>query len=299
MKNKEPLVSICIPTYNGARFIEEAIESAINQIYPNLEIIISDDDSKDETLNIIKSYKDKTKIPIYIYKHKPSGIGANWNNCIHKAKGKYIKFLFQDDLLDTTCINKMVDVIENDKTIELVLSKRNILVDEVYKSDITNKWIETYGDLQNDLNLTFNNGVAIIDKKILKLEEFLNVPLNNFGEPSVILFRKELIDQVGGFREDLVQILDFEFCNRVLLKNKIAILDEKLVSFRLHLEQTTNKNSNNNSDLEKYDKIVYKEYFWFLNNKVKINLFLKNNPKLSNYYSAIKRRLKYYKSIIK
>ena len=58
------LVSICIPTYNGAAYILEAMDSAIIQTYPNLEIIVSDDASKDETLHIIEGYKAKTKIPI-------------------------------------------------------------------------------------------------------------------------------------------------------------------------------------------------------------------------------------------
>ena len=86
-----PLVSICIPTYNGAKFIAEAMDSAIKQTYSNLEIVVSDDDSKDETLSIIEAYKTKTSIPVSIYNHEPNGIGANWNNCLNKSKGDYVR----------------------------------------------------------------------------------------------------------------------------------------------------------------------------------------------------------------
>ena len=72
------------------------MNSAISQTYPNLEIIVSDDASIDSTLEIVTSYRDKTEIPIHIYNHQPSSIGANWNNCIKKANGVYMKFLFQD-----------------------------------------------------------------------------------------------------------------------------------------------------------------------------------------------------------
>ena len=105
-----PLVSICIPTYNGAKFIKEAMDSAIAQTYANLEIIVSDDASKDGTLSIIESYKNKTLIPIHIYNHNPEGIGANWNHSVSKAQGDYIKFLFQDDILEPTCIERMMQL---------------------------------------------------------------------------------------------------------------------------------------------------------------------------------------------
>ena len=64
-----PLVSIRIQTYNGAKFIAEAMEPEIVQKYSNLEIVVSDDNSSDETSAIIEGYKTKTNIPIYIYKH--------------------------------------------------------------------------------------------------------------------------------------------------------------------------------------------------------------------------------------
>ena len=105
-----PLVSICIPTCNGFQFIGEALLSAVNQSYPNLEIIVSDDHSRDDTLKIINEFESKTAIPFHIYNHKPDGIGSNWNYCAQKANGEYIKFLFQDDTLEPDCIEKMMQV---------------------------------------------------------------------------------------------------------------------------------------------------------------------------------------------
>lgn len=124
-----PLVSICIPTYNGDQFIAEAMYSAIAQTYPNLEIIVSDDASKDNTLQIVESYISKTEIPINIFKHKPNGIGANWNHTIKQANGEYVKFLFQDDILLPNCITDMVKVMEHHKSVGLVASKREFIVE--------------------------------------------------------------------------------------------------------------------------------------------------------------------------
>src|SRR5690606_34276938 len=111
----KPLVSICIPTYNGEAFIAEALESAIQQSYPNLEIVVSDDASQDGTLALVERFKARTPIPIYVYKHEPQGIGANWNYCVTKAKGAYIKFLFQDDVLEPDCISKMMQFMSSSK----------------------------------------------------------------------------------------------------------------------------------------------------------------------------------------
>jgi glycosyltransferase involved in cell wall biosynthesis len=87
------LVSICIPTYNGKKYLNEALESVKSQVYKNIEVIISDDNSTDSTLEICNKFKHEVDFPVYIYSHKPSGIGANWNYIIEKANGDFIKFL--------------------------------------------------------------------------------------------------------------------------------------------------------------------------------------------------------------
>jgi len=288
----KPLVSICIPTFNGAQFITEALDSAISQTYTNLEIIISDDASSDATLAIVESYKSKTTIPITIYHHKPKGIGSNWNNSIIKANGTYIKFLFQDDVLNPTCISEMVEVMENNKEVGLVACKREIIVDKAYLNDETEKWIETYGDLQEHLNLPIVNGIQYLDKAIFKSPTFFKRPLNKVGEPSAILFRKELVNKIGFYRDDMDQALDLEIYYRILKKYRIAILDNKLVKYRLHSVQTTHINKlkrNKNSIF--LSKLLYNKYFWALNNVVKIKLLKKHNLVFKMLFK-IKRILK-------
>ena len=196
-RSTNSLVSICIPTYNGAEFIVEALESAINQSYTHLEIIVSDDDSSDKTLLIVETYKSKTNIPIYVHHHKPSSIGANWNNCIKQSNGEYIKFLFQDDVLLPHCVKDMVAVLERIETIGLVASKREFIFDSEYNFPKMEQWIENFGDLQKDLNLTVEDVVSVIDKSLFKSKQFLRSPLNKIGEPSVFMIRKDIVTQIG------------------------------------------------------------------------------------------------------
>ncbi|MFV0530348.1 MAG: glycosyltransferase family 2 protein [Flavobacteriales bacterium] len=266
----QDLVSVCIPTYNGAQFLREALDSLKNQTYSNIEVIISDDDSKDNTLQIVEEFKERFDKPIYIYNHSPNGIGANWNYSIEKANGEYIKFLFQDDILLPTCIEDMVKVLKKDPTIGLVASKRDFIVEE--PNEETNIWIKTYGDLQ--AGLYSKDDLFILTKKIFKTSFFSKSPPNKIGEPSVVMFRKELFDSIGKFNEELEQILDYEYWYRILKQKNIAVINRPLVKFRIHPEQATNKNKNKKIvDYELWDYILYKEFFWFLSLKDQVKLF--------------------------
>ena len=109
-KNPKPLVSVVIPTYNGAWHIKKCLKSVWNQTYKNYEIIVVDDCSKDDTKAYIKSLKDKN-IKLLQTKKNSGGPAIPRNLGISKAKGKYIAFLDDDDLWKKKkleiCINKM------------------------------------------------------------------------------------------------------------------------------------------------------------------------------------------------
>lgn len=289
-----PLVSICIPTYNGEKYIEEALNSAINQTYNNLEIIISDDASIDGTIEIINKYKNLTQIPFYIYNHLPNGIGANWNNCVKKAKGKFIKFLFQDDILEYNCIEKMVSLALCDSKIGLIYCKRNFIYDSNNKIHV--KWIKDYSILHQSWdNLIINRTCIIEGSKLLRNLFLLKFPENKIGEPSAVLLKKECFDKVGYFDTELKQSLDIEFWYRMMKAFNVGFVDEVLMKFRLHDEQATFINLNNVlNETEIFEFKIYKNIYWKLNNKVKREFFFKFNffGKIIVVFHGILRRVK-------
>lgn len=289
----EKMVSICIPTYNGAKFLAEAMDSAIAQTYKNLEIIVSDDASKDDTLKIIASYKEKTDIPIIIYDHKPSGIGANWNNCIKKANGEYIKFLFQDDILYLDCIEKMVTLFSEHTNLGLVACKRDFIIEN--PSEVINDWIKNYSNLQQQFEE--DTAITYLDKSFFKRQDFISPPLNNkIGEPPTVLFKKSTIESIGYFDESLQQILDYVFYYRLLKKYSIAIINEPLVAFRIHNSQATNVNRNRKiNDYKLYDKILYNEFYKLLHPSqqkrltAKFSIFTKIKKIIKRVYKRVER----------
>ena len=115
----QPLVSILIPVFNRANFIGECIESALSQTYTNVEVVVVDNASTDETWNICKKYADIDQ-RVQIFRNK-SNIGPvnNWICCAQKAKGYFTKILFSDDCLDANCLTEMLQPL-NDPDVAFV-----------------------------------------------------------------------------------------------------------------------------------------------------------------------------------
>ena len=107
-----PLVTIGIPTYNRADgYLKDAIESALNQTYANLEIIISDNCSSDDTGLIVESFNDPR---IKYYRHNENiGANNNFNFCLKKASGIFFLLLHDDDLIDEDFVELCMDVVKD------------------------------------------------------------------------------------------------------------------------------------------------------------------------------------------
>lgn len=109
----EPLVSIITPLYNSEKYIAETIESVLAQTYSNWEMIIVDDCSKDNGVEIVEKYQEKDK-RIKLYKNKENKGGAGTRNvAIEKANGKYIAFLDSDDLWKKEKLEKQISFMES------------------------------------------------------------------------------------------------------------------------------------------------------------------------------------------
>lgn len=99
MSDLQPLVSVCIPVYNGAKYIAETIQSVLAQTYSNIEILVQDNASTDETGNVLREIAAKNS-RIDIERNEINcGMAANWNLVINRARGDYIMLLSADDLL--------------------------------------------------------------------------------------------------------------------------------------------------------------------------------------------------------
>lgn len=117
-----PYISILIPVYNREKFIGRCIESALQQTYSNIEVIVVDNCSTDDTYNISKEY-EKNDPRVHVYRNERNvGPVLNWKECINKAKGTYGKLLFSDDLISQNFIEDALTYIDGNNDVGFVFS---------------------------------------------------------------------------------------------------------------------------------------------------------------------------------
>jgi glycosyltransferase involved in cell wall biosynthesis len=200
-------VTVCMPIYNGAEYIRDAIDSILNQTVIPQEIIVSDSGSSDGSEEIVREEARRAQANFIILPTKTPGMVANWNSTIRAASGKYIKFLFQDDLLHPDCLKEMVKVAECDERIGFVFSPRELLVEPSAEGDEITKWLLQHRNLSSALDELKTSQPGSL---LLRSPKLLQEPLNKIGEPTAVLVRRALFDEVGLFNEKMRQLVDME-----------------------------------------------------------------------------------------
>lgn len=215
-----PLISVIMPSYNGERYIVEAIESILEQSYKNLELIIIEDCSTDNSIEIIQRYAVKDQRIKVSINEKNRGIAYSTNKGIELARGKYIALLDDDDISTKDRIKLQVEYLEKNAHID-ILGGRTITIDE------DGQFINDWG--------TPRNNPQLIKAKLL----FENV---DFGNSSVMI-RKEFIEKNNlKYRDGSLGMQDFRFFMESSKVGNISSIDEILLKHRVHKSSETNKN---------------------------------------------------------
>jgi len=212
-----PTISVCIPTYRGAIHLDAAIESVLNQDFTDLELIVIDDNSPDNTYEVVSQYQD----PRLRYLKNPSNLGpeGNWNRCLTEAKGKYFKLLPQDDILSKDCLSRQIDILERDteESIALVFCARHII-------DANGKIMAKRGYRQRPEGVI--PGIAAI-------KDSIRWGTNLIGEPGAVTFRRALAEKTGNFDGSISYIIDLDYWFRLLLNGDAYYIASPLSSFRV------------------------------------------------------------------
>jgi len=243
-KAKLPLVSICLPTFNGAKWIRKSVNSALGQTYENIEIIVVDDGSTDDTVEQIRSIDDP-RIAVHT-NGRNVGLISNWNKCLKLARGEFIKFLFQDDILYPDCVERMMSLFFKYDGIGLVFSARDILVDWNLDEKTVQRWLEYCEVLHThfDSLSEFNSGRNLF-MQLMRIDFYGNW----IGEPSSVLVRKECFERLGEFNARLFQIGDLEMWLRILYFYNVGFIEDRLNAFRIHDKSKTVSNTRNHDGL--------------------------------------------------
>ena len=114
-----PLVSVVIPSYNSSTFLKDSIESIVNQSYGNIEIILIDDGSTDDTEQVVSNLKLKA-LNLFYFKKTNGGISSALNFGVEQSKGYYIARMDSDDVSDINRIMRQVEFMQNNSNIDLI-----------------------------------------------------------------------------------------------------------------------------------------------------------------------------------
>lgn len=282
--SSEPLISICIPTYNGSQYIEKCIESCLAQSYRNIEVIVCDDCSSDSIVNVLNPYlKKECRISFY-QNEKNLGLVGNWNKCMNYASGEYIKWLFQDDWMDVNAIEEFVEIAN--KGYDFIVSKRNFILNELATDEDKMYYSKKVKTLENYFNQD-EIGCYFPTSKIKDIV-VSNIALNFIAEPSLIFFKRTLIKEVGLYDHLFHQICDLEYNMRLASKVGVYVLNKPICHFAIHAQSTTNANLNN-----KYFQLRFIEQAYYAYKLIHHNSF-KSIQKLFSFKQKLKLIL-YYK----
>ncbi|MDP1620903.1 MAG: glycosyltransferase [Bacteroidales bacterium] len=219
-----PLVSIVIPVHNGSNYLRESIQSAINQTYKNIEIIVVNDGSNDngDTAQVARSFGNTIK-----YYEKPNGgISSAFNFGIHQMKGDYFSWLSHDDIY---CDNKIESQIQHLSSLdnkEVILFSDHEIIDE-HSSVISSSTIRIKGT--QPFFEIYNSQLLIALKR-----PFIN--------GNTVLIPKTAFDNVGLFDERLKVTQDFEMWFRLVSKYPLYYINKSLIKYRTHSNQGSKPN---------------------------------------------------------
>ncbi|CAI6086432.1 hypothetical protein PAECIP112173_04984 [Paenibacillus sp. JJ-100] len=214
--NKDPKVSVIIPSYNHSKFLKQAIESVLNQTYKNFELIIVDDASSDNSNEIIQSYNDE-RIKSFCFQTNQGAVDT-LNYGILSSDSDYVALLNSDDYWEQNKLEKQMKYLENNPDVSCVFT-------DAYFIDESNNILQ-----KNDY--FWADAFTQSNKSSGEWLHQLFYKLNCFCHPS-LLIKRSIYSEIGMYNPSFRQLPDFSMWINVIKKYKIHVMEEKLVYFRI------------------------------------------------------------------
>jgi glycosyltransferase involved in cell wall biosynthesis len=255
----KPSVSICVPMYNGAAHLRECLESAFSQTFADIEVLLVDDGSTDDTVAIAEHFARRDS-RVRLYRNsKNLGLVANWNKCVELTKGEWIKFLFQDDFLEPTCVERMFEA--RRLGVSLVVCQRGLEFEPRTPQTLRQTYLAHCSN--------YSLARAFSDQSVICAAEFSQLLLkhpnfNWIGEPTATMVHSSAFERFGRFNSDLVMFCDWEFFARVAVQTGISFVPDPLATFRVHHHSVSATNRNRYYRSEIIDPLIIQHQLAYL-----------------------------------
>lgn len=207
----EDLVSICIATYNGGKFIREALESIKSQSYKNIEVVVTDDCSSDDTLDICGEYDFVT-----IYRNETrQGLVGNWNAAVAKASGKYIKLMGQDDVLAPDSVRIQVEALKSNPGASISIGTCDVISE----------------NSEHLMTRKLSNKDFVMDGVKFARKSLWN--RNIYCEPANAMYTAEAAQKAGIYDKQYIYVPDWEYAIKLSLQGKVCYSASPIFYFRI------------------------------------------------------------------
>ncbi|MBX9670744.1 MAG: glycosyltransferase [Candidatus Obscuribacterales bacterium] len=218
-----PKISVCLPVFNGRRYLGEAIETVLGQTHQDFELLVADDCSTDDSLEIAREYAARDDRLIVWRNSNRLGLFPNYNATIERATGEIIKLFAQDDLLIPTCLERHAELLTNNPAVSLVTGSRTIIGDHGEVKGVVSQYDED---------------------RLLSGDEVIEANITNYcnwiGEPSCVSFSAN--KRGTGFDTALFHYGDVEYWFRIMDGGMLYYSSEPFCSFRRHEGSATRRN---------------------------------------------------------
>ncbi|RYY13440.1 MAG: glycosyltransferase family 2 protein [Chitinophagaceae bacterium] len=242
------MISVLIPTYNYAHFLDETIQSVLNQSFTDFELIVVDNHSTDNTTEVVEKYLTDPRVSYY-RNETNLGLVGNWNMCLRYPKAEYIKFICADDKIHPEMLDKFYAVMELYPNVSLITCDKQLFDGQPWVVELPLK------HLQQGKKVIFD---TMTSKSWI-------------GEPTSVMFRKSNLS-LGTFRNDYTLHVDWEMWNRQLTVGDCYIIPEALAYIRAHASQHTRAVSSKACFEEYYMAKLMYDYQGFDNAEDKVQI---------------------------
>ncbi|KAB8330880.1 glycosyltransferase [Scytonema tolypothrichoides VB-61278] len=259
-----PKVSIVLPNYNYARYLDERIQSLLNQTYKDFELIILDDASTDNSLEVIEKYTADPRVKTKFYTENSGLPYKRWNDGADLAQGEYLLIAGADDTCHPTLLEKLVEKLDNHASVGLAFAQSWEINSEGKKLGLLKEYIAYVSKerWERDFVDTGKNECQYL------------LFTNTIPNASAVLMRRKVFAEAGKFDVQLRLAADWMLWVKMLMISDIAFVAEPLNYFRTH-------NNTVRSKTEK-DGISIEEIF-------QVQKYILNNPNITLSKEAIKK----------
>ncbi|MBB2922889.1 glycosyltransferase family A protein [Cellulomonas cellasea] len=216
-----PRVSVVVPAYNNAEYIEATLESVLAQTYTDFELVVSDHASTDDTWERLQRFAADPRVRLLT---TPAGGGAraNWDRVSKEATGELLKLVCGDDLLYPTMLERQVEALDAAGEGTLVVTSSRDLVDGRGKVFLRARGLQ-------GLSGRMSGRAA--------LRAVVRSGSNPLGEPACVMFRRAALEAVGWWDDTYPYYIDAGTYAQVLLRGDLTVVDEPLAAFRVSASQ--------------------------------------------------------------